>query len=196
MKSKIDYIYNPTPYPTVNKNECNSKIAVAIGRLTAIKGFDKILDIWKEIENKDSNWELYIIGSGEDKEKLLNQKEDLKLKKVIFVENTKNIKEYYEKASLYLMTSRFEGLPMTLIEAQSFGLPIISYNIKTGPKDIVNNNEDGYLIENDNKELFTEKFLEISADRKKIQEFSERAYKNSKRFKLDNIIEKWKKILK
>ncbi len=196
VKSKIDYIYNPTPYPTVNKNECNSKIAVAIGRLTAQKGFDKILDIWKEIENKDSNWELYIIGSGEDKEKLLNQKEDLKLKKVIFVENTKNIKEYYEKASLYLMTSRFEGLPMTLIEAQSFGLPIISYNIKTGPKDIVNNNEDGYLIENDNKELFTEKFLEISADRKKIQEFSERAYKNSKRFKLDNIIEKWKKILK
>lgn len=196
VKSKIDYIYNPTPYPTVNKNECNSKIAVAIGRLTAQKGFDKILDIWKEIENKDSNWELYIIGSGEDKEKLLNQKEDLKLKKVIFVENTKNIKEYYEKASLYLMTSRFEGLPMTLIEAQSFGLPIISYNIKTGPKDIVNNNEDGYLIENDNKELFTEKFLEISADRKKIQEFSERAYRNSKRFKLDNIIEKWKKILK
>lgn len=196
VKSKIDYIYNPTPYPNEKKSLCESKIAVAIGRLTAQKGFDKLLDIWKKIEEKDSEWELYIIGSGEDREKLLNQKESLNLKRVIFVENTKNIKEYYEKASIYLMTSRFEGLPMTLIEAQSFGLPIISYDIKTGPKDIVNNGEDGYLIVDDNRDEFINRFLELSQNRKKIQEFSQRAYENSKRFKLDNIIKKWKEILK
>lgn len=196
VKSKIDYIYNPTPYPNEKKSLCESKIAVAIGRLTAQKGFDKLLDIWKKIEEKDSEWELYIIGSGEDREKLLNQKESLNLKRVIFVENTKNIKEYYEKASIYLMTSRFEGLPMTLIEAQSFGLPIISYDIKTGPKDIVNNGEDGYLIVDDNRDEFINRFLELSQNRKKIQEFSQRAFENSKRFKLDNIIKKWKEILK
>lgn len=195
IKSKIDYIYNPTPYPNEKKSLCESKIAVAIGRLTAQKGFDKLLDIWKKIEEKDSEWELYIIGSGEDREKLLKQKENLKLKRVTFIENTKNIKEYYKKASIYLMTSRFEGLPMTLIEAQSFGLPIISYDIKTGPKDIVNNGEDGYLIENDNSEKFINRFLELSQNRKKIQEFSQKAYENSKRFKLDNIVEKWVKIL-
>ena len=169
---------------------------MAIGRLTAQKGFDKLLDIWKKIEEKDSEWELYIIGSGEDREKLLSQKESLNLKRVIFIENTKNIKEYYKKASIYLMTSRFEGLPMTLIEAQSFGLPIISYDIKTGPKDIVNDSEDGYLIENDDKEKFADKFLELSQDREKIQKFSQKAYENSKRFKLDSIIEKWKEVLK
>ena len=94
------------------------------------------------------------------------------------------------------MTSRFEGLPMTLIEAQSFGLPIISYDIKTGPKDIINNSEDGYLIENDNANLFVSKFLELSKNKEKIQEFSQKAYENSKRFKLDNIINKWKEVLK
>ncbi len=195
IKSKIDYIYNPTPYPNENKNLCNSKIAVAIGRLTFQKGFDKLLNIWKEIENKNSDWQLYIIGSGEDREKLLNQKENLNLKKVTFIENTKNIKEYYEKASIYLMTSRFEGLPMTLIEAQSFGLPIISYDVKTGPKDIITNNEDGYLIENNNEKLFAEKFIELSNNRKKIHEFSQKAYENSKKFELDNIIKKWEKLL-
>ena len=169
---------------------------MAIGRLTAQKGFDKLLDIWKKIEEKDSEWELYIIGSGEDREKLLNQKENLNLKKVTFIENTKNIKEYYKKASIYLMTSRFEGLPMTLIEAQSFGLPIISYDIKTGPKDIVNDSEDGYLIKNDNSEEFIDKFLYLSQNREKIHEFSQKAYENSKRFKLDNIIKKWKEVLK
>ena len=195
IRCKIDYIYNPTPYPNEKKSLCESKIAVAIGRLVEIKGFDKLLDIWKKIEEKDSEWELYIIGSGEDREKLLNQKESLNLKRVIFIENTKNIKEYYEKASIYLMTSRFEGLPMTLIEAQSFGLPIISYDIKTGPKDIVNDGEDGYLIENDNSEEFANRFLELSQNKETIKEFSLRAYENSKRFKLDSIVEKWVKIL-
>ena len=196
VKSKIDYIYNPTSYPNEMKNSCESKIAISIGRLTSQKGFDKLLDIWKKIEEKGSDWQLYIIGSGEDKEKLLEQKENLKLKNVVFVENTKNIKEYYEKASIYLMTSRFEGLPMTLIEAQSFGLPIISYDIKTGPKDVINNEEDGYLIENNNEELFMEKFLELSKDREKIKEFSQKAYENSRKFKLENIIKKWENILK
>lgn len=195
VKSKIDYIYNPTPYPNENKSLCNSKIAVAIGRLTFQKGFDKLLNIWEEIENKKSDWQLYIIGSGEDREKLLKQKEDLKIKNIVFVENTKNIKEYYEKASIYLMTSRFEGLPMTLIEAQSFGLPIISYDVKTGPKDIITNNENGYLIEDDNEKLFVEKFIELSNSREKIQKFSLKAYENSKRFELDSIIKKWEKLL-
>ena len=196
VKSKIDYIYNPTPYPNEKKSLCESKIAVAIGRLTVQKGFDKLLDIWKKVEEKDSEWELYIIGSGEDREKLLSQKESLNLRRVTFIENTKNIKEYYEKASIYLMTSRFEGLPMTLIEAQSFGLPIISYDIKTGPKDIVNNGEDGYLIENDKKEEFINRFLELSENREKIQKFSQKAYENLERFKLESIINKWREVLK
>lgn len=196
VKAKVDYIYNPTPYPNEKRSECTSKIAISIGRLTAQKGFDKLLDIWKQIDKRDDEWLLYIIGSGEDKEKLLKQKENLNLKRVIFVENTKNIKEYYEKASIYLMTSRFEGLPMTLIEAQSFGLPIISYDIKTGPKDVISDNKDGYLIEDDNQEQFVEKFLELANDRAKIEKFSKEAYNNSNRFKLDEIIKKWKEILK
>lgn len=195
VKAKVDYIYNPTPYLNEKRNECNSKIAISIGRLTAQKGFDKLLDIWKQIEKGDNEWLLYIIGSGEDKEKLLKQKESLNLKRVIFVENTKNIKEYYKKASIYLMTSRFEGLPMTLIEAQSFGLPIISYDIKTGPKDVISDNQDGYLIENDNQEKFVTKFLELANDRDKIEKFSKETYINSDRFKLDEIIKKWEEIL-
>ena len=196
IKARIDYIYNPTPYPNEKRNDCNSKIAISIGRLVDIKRFDVLLEIWKKIEEENSDWLLYIVGSGINKEKLLHQKENLNLKRVIFVENTKNIKEYYEKASIYLMTSRFEGLPMTLIEAQSFGLPIISYNIKTGPKDIINNNQDGYLIENNNQEVFVEKFLELASDRNKIEQFSRKAYLNSDRFKLDEIIKKWQELLK
>lgn len=196
IKSKIEYIYNPTPYPNKKRNSCTSKIAISIGRLTSQKGFDKLLDIWKKIEEKDKEWRLYIVGSGEEEENLLKQKNDLKLKRVNFIKNTENIDKYYEKASIYLMTSRFEGLPMTLIEAQSFGLPIISYDIKTGPKDIITDNKNGYLIENNNQKLFVEKFLELANNKDKIKKFSEEAYKNKSMFELDKIIKKWKNILK
>lgn len=195
VKTKIDFIYNPTPYPNAIKSECKTKIAIAVGRLTNIKGFDKLLNIWSEIEKKDSEWKLFIIGSGEDKEKLLKQMELLKIKRAQIIEHTKSIEEYYKKASIYLMTSRYEGLPMTLIEAQSFGIPIISYDIKTGPRDIVVNSKNGYLIENDNEVEFVNKFIEISNDPLKIQEFSKNSYEDSKRFDINNIIAKWEEVL-
>lgn len=196
LDNKADYIYNPTPFENVKKSFCESKIAISIGRLAYQKGFDKLLNIWKIIEEKDSEWELYIIGSGEGKEKLFNQKETLGLKRVKFIEHIDNIEEYYKKASLYLMTSRFEGLPMTLIEAQSFGLPIISYDIKTGPKDIVENGINGYLIENDNEKEFIENFLDLVTDREKLLTFSGNAYKNTNKFKIEKIIERWEEIIK
>lgn len=195
VRAKIDYIYNPTPYPNEKRNECTSKIAISIGRLTNQKGFDKLLNIWQKIEEKNKEWILYIIGSGENREKLLEQKEELNLKRVIFIENTENIKEYYKKASIYLMSSRFEGLPMTLIEAQSFGLPIISYDIKTGPREIITNGKNGYLIENDNQDLFIEKVLELIKNEEKLQKFSKEAYRSSKKYILENIIDKWREIL-
>lgn len=73
VKNNINYIYNPTPFPNKNKAECKNKIAIAIGRLTEVKGFDKLLDIWSEIEKKDKIWKLIIIGSGKEKSKLLSQ---------------------------------------------------------------------------------------------------------------------------
>ncbi|MGL4253128.1 MAG: glycosyltransferase family 4 protein [Fusobacteriaceae bacterium] len=194
--SKIDYIYNPTPYPHAQKSLCKNRTAIAVGRLNYQKGFDRLLQIWGQIEKKDREWKLLIIGSGEDRDKLLKQIEELKLERVEIIEHTEEIKKYYEDASIYLMTSRFEGLPMTLIEAQSFGIPVISYDIKTGPRDIVLNNRNGYLIEDGNERDFIDKFLQLSGDSLKIQEFSRNAYEDSGRFGMENIIKKWEEILK
>jgi glycosyltransferase involved in cell wall biosynthesis len=195
VKANIDYIYNPNPYPDRGHSNCNSKIAISVGRLTPIKGFDKLLDIWSEVEKKDKEWKLYIIGSGEDKRKLYRKKEKLKLERLVFIDHTKEIEKYYKMASIYLMTSRFEGLPMTLIEAQSFGLPIISYDIKTGPRDIVTDNKDGYLIKNDNKIKFVEKFVLLSSSKERIKIFSKEAAKSSKRFDIEKIVDKWESVI-
>lgn len=196
LKSKnIVQIYNPTPYENVIKTNCNSKIALAVGRLVKVKGFDKLLNIWSNIEKNESEWELHIVGTGEEKNNLLNLKEELGLKRLKFIEHTKDIEKHYQEASIYLMTSRFEGLPMTLIEAQSFGLPIISYDIKTGPRDIIINNKNGYLIENDNLDMFVENFLDLANNNEKRLNFSQNSYNDSKRFNTNSIVKRWEEVL-
>lgn len=196
INNKIEYIYNPTPFENVKRNKGISKIAISVGRLTKVKGFDRLLNIWSEIEKKDDEWKLYVIGNGEEGINLYNQIKKLNLKRVKIIEHTANIKKYYEKASLYLMTSRFEGLPMTLIEAQSFGIPIISYDIHTGPRDIVKHSYNGFLIKDNDQDEFSNKILELINNRNKLNEFSEYSYKNSKRFGIKKIKDKWLDILK
>lgn len=197
IKNNIEYIYNPNPFEkikNINFNK-NTKIVIAIGRLNYQKNFSELLKIWYEIESKNSDWLLKIIGSGEEKEKLEKEKNKLGLKKIEFIENTNKIEKYYKEAELYLMTSIFEGLPMTLIEAQGFGIPIVSYDCKTGPKDIVKNNETGFLIQNQNRKEFINKVNLLMNNKKLRIKFSERSKINSFNFKLNTIIKKWENIL-
>src|SRR5690606_30927743 len=119
-----------------------SKSIIAIGRYTFQKGFDKLIEIWNQFVKEyriPSGWKLQIIGQGEDQELLERLIKKYELKNVELVGPTSNIGLYYSEASFLVMTSRFEGLPMTLIEAQSYGLPIISFDCLTGPSEVLNN---------------------------------------------------------
>lgn len=193
----ITYIYNPSPfeneYGVENKKRENTIISV--GRLTKVKGFDLLLDAWKSIEHIHQSWSLEIVGSGEEYE-LLNLKiNKLKLKNVKILPFTKNIEEYYKKASIYVLSSRYEGFPMVLLEAQSYGVPIVSFDCETGPREIINNNVDGILVEKNNVIELANAITYLIKNPKKRDEFSENAIKNSKKFTTDKIIEKWEVII-
>ena len=193
----ITYIYNPSPfeneYGVENKKRENTIISV--GRLTKVKGFDLLLDAWKSIEHIHQSWSLEIVGSGEEYE-LLNLKiNKLKLKNVKILPFTKNIEEYYKKASIYVLSSRYEGFPMVLLEAQSYGVPIVSCDCETVPREIINNNVDGILVEKNNVIELANAITYLIKNPKKRDEFSENAIKNSKKFTTDKIIEKWEVII-
>ena len=153
LKAKIDYIYNPTPFPDAIKSGLDSKNIITVGRLTYQKGYDLLLDVWNIVEKSNKEWRLLIYGTGEDEQLLKEKKETLQLKNVIFKGITKDIDECYRNASIFISTSRWEGLPMCMIEAQSFGLPIISFDYETGPSEIIDDNINGILVENGNIEL-------------------------------------------
>lgn len=193
IRCKVDYIYNPTPFPNVVHSKLNDKNIITVGRLTYQKGYDILLKAWNEVIKKNQEWNLFIIGKGEDEEKLKKQMKDLNLKNISFEGVSEDIQKYYTKSSIFVSSSRFEGLPMCLIEAQSFGIPIVAFNCKTGPSEIIKNGENGFLVENGNYKELAKKLLELMEDRNKLLDFASKA--NIEKFEEDTIIKKWNKVI-
>ncbi len=169
---------------------------MAVGRHSQEKGFDRLLSIWKDIENVRTDWELLIIGEGNLYEHNQNVAKILGLKTVRFLPFQKNVQPYYQKASLYLMTSLYEALPMVLIEAKMCGCICISYNCKTGPAEIIKDGEDGFLIPEGNQNLFIEKILNLMNDRILMERMGEKAMVNVKDYSPGKILPKWDTLIK
>lgn len=196
IKGKVEYIYNPIE--EVDDMECNikSKQIISVGRLTYQKGFDMLCDVAKVVLKDNKGWKWLILGDGEDKDKLRSKIKEYGLEnKLILKGNVSNVEEYYKNSSLYVMTSRFEGLPMTLLEAKTYKLPIVSFNCLTGPSEIVKNNVNGYLINPENVEAMSNKLNMLMNDENKLKEFSNNAQIDIEKFKLKPIIERWEKVL-
>ena len=198
IKGKIDYIYNPSPYQNVISNYDREHLIVSVGRLTSQKGFDRLINVWELVEKK-CDWKLMIFGDGDDKDILQEQIDNKHLKNIKLMGAVKNIDEYYNKSSIYVSTARYEGLPMTMIEAQSFGIPIVSFDYDTGPKEIVNDNHNGFIIEQGDEESMirncSEKLLLLVNNEELRTSFSHDAYNSSLRFTTDSIISKWINLL-
>lgn len=170
--------------------------ALAIGRLTHQKGFDSLIKIWKEVIVDHQEWSLKIVGSGEEREALEALINQLGIQKsVTIVPTTSKVSSFYQNAALFLVTSRWEGLPMVMIEAQSFGLPMVSFDCLTGPRDIISHQVDGLLIADQDKEEFTSELKKLMSNRKLIQEMGLAAYKHSRFFSSDVIMSRWYNLL-
>ncbi|MEH7483867.1 glycosyltransferase, partial [Neobacillus drentensis] len=102
-----------------------------------------------------------------------------------------DIEKEYEESSIMVMTSRYEGLPMVLLEGQKKGLPIVSFNCPTGPAEIIINKRNGYLIEIGDQQGFIEELNELMNNPDKLKKFSANAIKDSEKFNLNNILDKW-----
>ena len=92
------------------------------------------------------------------------------------------------------MSSRFEGMPMVLLEAMSFGLPVVSFACSCGPRDIIKNKEDGFIVQFGNIEQMAKKIEELILDEEKRKWFGINARKNVQRFSQDKIMDQWKKL--
>ena len=124
-----------------------TKTVLAVGRLHEQKGFDLLLQAWEPIEKTYSDWSLRIVGEGPKRAELEAQIESQDLKRVVLAGATNNVLDEYEAASIFVLSSRYEGLPLALIEAMWSGLPCIAFDCPQGPAELLAENR-GWLVPN------------------------------------------------
>lgn len=199
-RAKVTAIANPVPFDVSEHQAApSSKVFIAAGRLTHQKGFDLLLEAWKPVCAKHSDWTLKIVGSGEDHQTLVSQAERLKIQESVkFFSVTSEIEHHYKSATYYVMSSRFEGLPMVLLEALSFGLPIVSFDCDTGPADIIIPGENGWLCSPGSVTALTQGMLDaiaVASLPDSYLAYCRQAKIKASDFSLDTIKSKWIALL-
>lgn len=181
--------------------KCNSKLdkknIITISRLDYGKKNDDIIKSFSKI--KESNWKLYIIGDGKEFNNLKKLINDLNLKNKVILTGYKNkeeINKYMLDSSLFLMASITEGLPMVLLEAMSYGIPCIAYDVPSGVNDIIEDGRNGYIIKNRNELEYIKRIEEVINDSKLRNNLGTNAKEKSKEFSKEKIVKIWKNILK
>ena len=175
--------------------QLNTNRAISIGRLTYQKGYDMLMHAWKNIATKYPNWNLDIYGDGELKDDLLKLRSDLELtNNVHFYPPTHNVYNVLQEASFYILSSRFEGLPMVLLEAMAVGLPIVSFKCPCGPLDLFGNNNAGILIPPENIDILSAEIENLIKNKSKRVEMGKASYNEVSKYLPDVVLEKWESL--
>lgn len=184
--------------PTIS-TDSSQKVVLSVGRLSEEKGFLRLIDIWECVkQSKDSKgWQLVIVGDGELRGQIESKIHAKKLQDSIILKPfTKDIESEYLKASIYVMASHFEGFPMVLIEACAYGLCPVSFDIQTGPSDIIESSVSGYLIEDNKLKDFATKTLELMNDELKRKTLGANAKERVKaHFSKEVVIKLWQDVI-
>ena len=191
-------IPNFTDFEIKNNIERENTI-IAVGRIADVKNFQDLVDIWHLIYEKYPDWKIKIFGDGDDEyiQNLKSKIENLGLTNSFLIfPSTDNVQIEMQKASIFAMTSLTECFPMVLLEAQICGLPIVSYDCPNGPRNIIKNKNDGFLIEDKNKNSFAEHLILLIENDNLRATLSQNAQLNVQRFSKINVIDKWKQLLK
>ena len=198
IRSEIFPIVNPTSYENIeNTPSLDYKKVLSIGRLTHVKGFDLLIEAWSGVCESNKDWTLQIVGDGEEEEDLKRQAKTLSIAdRIEFIPATRDIGKYYKTSSFYCLSSRFEGLPMVLLEAQAFSLPLVAFNCTTGPSEIITNSSNGYICNvNDTQELKKALIDMINSNQQDFEDMCYSSKINSKNYTVDKVIEKWNNII-
>lgn len=199
IKAKIVTIPNSNPYMNLSNlsNNKRKKIVLAVGRLTHQKGFDMLLEAWAEFCKINQDWSLNIVGNGEDENNLKILANSLNISsRVIFIPATKDIEFYYKQSSVFCLSSRYEGFGMVILEAQAFGLPVVSFDCDCGPSDLIDHEKNGYLVVENNVLALSDYLLKlVYSSEIEFKKFSENAILNANKFHIDKLVHLWLNIV-
>lgn len=185
-------IPNSLPFYPPCPGELSASRAICVGRLEWEKGIDRLIDVWKEVHEKHPDWTLDIYGEGTLQNQLQQQISRLKADTYIHLKGAcSDIMYEYLNSSMLILTSRYEGFGMVLIEAMTCGIPCVAYNCRFGPQSIITDAENGFLVEEDNKEEMIKKIGYLIDKEQLRKTMGMNARKSVEKYSQKNIMKEW-----
>jgi len=192
---RVCSIPNPLTIKSAQKSSYQNKTVIAAGRLTYQKNFASLISIWKSIHSSHPDWKLEIWGSGGCQGQLTMLIDKLNLRNSVFLKGySPDVISRMAEASLFALTSTFEGWGLVIVEAMSVGLPVVAYQCPCGPKDIISDNEDGYLIPLGDENLFAKRLSVLMDDVNLRITMGNSAIQKSETYYIENVTKKWMEL--
>lgn len=189
---KVEVIPNPLTTEHNKRSTLKSKTVVTAGRLTAQKNFASLISAWKIVNKSHPDWKLEIWGEGSRRNELQQQIEDLQLRdSASLMGYTDDIVSKFADASIFICTSIFEGLPLVFIEAMSCGMPVVSYSCPCGPKDIISDGRDGFIVPVNDEQMMASRICYLIKHEEVRIQMGQASLDNSKAYSKDIIAAKW-----
>ncbi|WP_103865541.1 glycosyltransferase family 4 protein [Aquimarina sp. I32.4] len=193
----LKVIPNPLSFYPSKQSTLQNKKVLAVGKQSFQKGYDRLLQSWKLVTEKKPDWQLEIYGTISEKEGLNHLADNLGISNTVsFYPPIKNIAEKYMEASIYVMSSRYEGFGMVLTEAMAYGVPCVSFDCPFGPSDIIKDNQNGFLVENGDVTGLGEKIVALIEDENKRIFMGASARESIKHYLPEKIVSIWDCLFK
>ena len=191
----IMMIPDPLPIKVESCSTRSSKRVITIGRYSYEKGYDLLLKVWSIVEKKLSDWQLDIFAMG-DPTPYVKMMDDLSIdkKRCHLNSSVVDVEDEYMKSSILVQPSRTEGFGLVIVEAMSCGLPVVSFDCENGPRSIITNGEDGFLIPPFDVEMFANSLMRLMSDDDLRESMGEKGKQNSQRYDIDIVGQQWKQL--
>jgi glycosyltransferase involved in cell wall biosynthesis len=192
---------NPCTFtPLINDSVNREKVILSIGNLNRYhhKGFDNLIKLSAPILKNNKDWVLKIIGGGDNGKEILSKlvvDHDIE-EQVIFTGFRNDINKVMQESSIFILPSRFEGLPMVLLEAMSQGMACIAYDCKTGPADIIDHEENGLLIKDQDMPEMQDGLTLLLRDEELRRNLGQKAIKSLSKYSVENVGRLWEDLFK
>ena len=190
----IEVIPNAAMQVSESCSDVTDKRVIAVGRLDYQKGFDRLIEAWEWIQRTGewADWRLDIFGQGEWQEMLQQMIDEKGLQDTVRINKpTKQIGEEYVKSSLLVMSSHYEGFPMVMIESMACGLPVVSFDYKCGPKDIIQHGINGLLVPEGDIKALANAMMEVMTDETYRRMLSRNARKVVDTYSEEAVMARW-----
>lgn len=195
QKQKIVVINNPVTIDLPSeKLEKKYRICLFLGRLHQQKGILLLMDIWEQVERRHPDWKLKIVGDGPERCFVEKMIEDKGLHSVCLEGFQTDVARFYRESSIFLMTSIFEGWPLTLFEAMAYGCVPVMFDSFAAAREIVDNKKNGFLISPFDKVSFASALNDLMENDSLIENMANETRHKIELFSVERIVEQWKEL--